>query len=74
MGKEKVVSDGVTVAAGFPKKVITVTATNQGAVIMTEWIEPWLWYSAGVLLVNVPSYWFSNFIAIGLAWIWNEFG
>lgn len=42
-GNEKVVSDGVTVAAGFAPKILVRTATNQGSVVMVEWLEPMLW-------------------------------
>lgn len=71
-GDEKVVSDGVTVAAGFPAKVLVKTSTNQGSVVWEEWIKPWLWEAYAWCLIESPGMIFYNFNSLGLTWLWNE--
>jgi len=60
------VEDGVVVAAGFAKKVLVKTSTNQGDRIVTDWIEPIAWEAAQTALVDAPSMMIYEGIYLGL--------
>lgn len=69
---ESIVADGVATAAGFPAKILTLTSTNQGAVILIDWIYPFLWAMLQNAAIEAPSMIFYNFVAYGMVWIWGE--
>jgi hypothetical protein len=70
-GAEQVVADGVTVAVGFPAKVLVQTSTNQGAMVWVEWLAPFCWAALQVVVVDAPSLMAYNFQSFGLVWLWN---
>lgn len=69
---EAIVSDGVTVASGFPSVVLVRTSTNQGSLIWIEWIEPWMWYMAQISAVDVPAMILYEGVSMGAEWFWEE--
>jgi len=72
MGAESIVADGVSIAPGFPSKIITITDTNQGSIIFIDWIEPFLWEAAQVAAIDVPAHIGYNFFGKGLEWLWEN--
>jgi hypothetical protein len=70
-GGESIVEDGVVVAAGFKPTVLVKTETNQGSAVLINWIYPWLWESAQIGAVDVPSMMIYELIYLGLQYLWN---
>jgi len=70
-GGEAIVEDGVVVAAGFTKKVLVQTETNQGSRIYYEWVEPFLWEAAQIAAVDTPSMIIYEGMYLGLQYLWD---
>jgi hypothetical protein len=70
-GGEAIVEDGVVVAAGFTKKVLVPTDTNQGSRIYYEWVEPFLWEAAQIAAIDTPSMIIYEGMYLGLQYLWN---
>jgi len=72
MGGVDIVKDGVSVAEGFPSKVIVATSTNQGDVILIDWLYPFLWEAAQIGAIDVPAHIAYGFFGGGLMWLWEN--
>jgi hypothetical protein len=70
-GGEKLVEDGVVVAAGFTQVVLVQTETNQGNRIYIEWIEPFLWEAAQITAADAPARIIYEGLHYGLQYLWN---
>jgi hypothetical protein len=71
-GGEKLVEDGVVLAAGFPSVVLVQTETNQGSRLWIEWIEPFLWEATQIVAADAPSRMIYEGLHYGLQFLWNE--
>jgi hypothetical protein len=71
-GGEKLVEDGVVLAAGFPSVVLVQTDTNQGSRLWLEWIEPFMWEAAQIVAADAPSRMIYEGLHYGLQFLWNE--
>lgn len=67
----KTIENGVVRAAGYKPIVVFPNDSNIGDSMYVNWIEPWLWESASILAVDVPSMLLYEGFWVGLQFLWN---